>query len=115
MDQGLAGAGDDAVALPALGQPVADADLGQRPVDLVVTDDADHFPLILDGGGQPLAAGKLLDGVADEGGAVGGLLNVGRPGQPLGQVVAVLPTQGKELAGHIGLQEQQRQLVVQLP
>ncbi|MNS88607.1 hypothetical protein D3C72_1225880 [compost metagenome] len=115
MDQGLTGPGDDAVALPALRQPVADADLGQPLIDLVVTDDADHFPLIFDGGGQPLASGKFLDGVANEGGAVRGLLDMGHPGQPLGEIVAIALAEAKEFAGHVGLQEQERQFVIQLP
>ena len=36
-------------------------------------------------------------------------------GQPLGEVVAVALTEAKQLAGHVGLQEQERQLVIQLP
>ena len=48
-------------------------------------------------------------------GAVSWLLYVGGPGQPLGEVVAVLPAQAEKFAGHVGLQKQQCQLVVQLP
>lgn len=40
---------------------------------------------------------------------------MGHPGQPLGEIVAIALTEAKEFAGHVGLQKQERQLVIQLP